>query len=82
MIDIHYFASVRERLGVDSEQLNISAGTVKDLVEALVAAHGEGYRKVLQDARVLVAVNQEVKGMDAVVRDGDEIAFFPPVTGG
>lgn len=84
MINIHYFASIRERLDCAHETLEASAATatVGDVVTALVARHGEAWKRVLQDERILVAVNQEVSNPAAAVRDGDEVAFFPPVTGG
>ena len=75
MIDVHYFASIRESLGRAHEQ-------VATLVDKLIAQHGEQWSKVLRDGRVLMAVNQAVAKQDTTVRDGDEVAFFPPVTGG
>lgn len=84
MIDIHYFASIRERLDCEQEALEAGASItcVGDVVAALVARHGALWQRVLQDERVLVAVNQDVGNKDSLVRDGDEVAFFPPVTGG
>ncbi|MGA0806272.1 MAG: molybdopterin converting factor subunit 1 [Pseudohongiellaceae bacterium] len=83
MIDVQYFASVRERLGTDAEQVDAAGvSTVAALLELLVARHGDKGRRVLQESRVLVAVNQVVAGPHAAVRSGDEVAFFPPVTGG
>lgn len=83
MIDVQYFASVRERLGIDSEQVE-AAGvtTVAALLDLLAARHGEKGQRVLKDARVMAAVNQVVAEAQAPVRSGDEVAFFPPVTGG
>jgi sulfur-carrier protein len=84
MIDVHYFASVRESLGQAREQVPADAGTatVAALMDRLVALHGSQWHKVLREGRVLMAVNQAVARPDTVVRDGDEVAFFPPVTGG
>lgn len=83
MIDVHYFASVRERLGLENEQVDCSTVTdIDGLLAVLVQRHGEKGQRVLGDVRVLAAVNQVVVARSAPVRDGDEVAFFPPVTGG
>lgn len=84
MIDVHYFASIRESLGRAHEQLpaNQQTTTVAGVMDALIAQHGAQWNKVLREGRVLMAVNQAVARPDTVVRDGDEVAFFPPVTGG
>lgn len=80
-VRVLYFAGLREALGTGSETLELppgvdSAGGLRDWL----AGHG---REVLASAKNLrCAVNQEMSGPDAVVRDGDEVAFFPPVTGG
>ena len=86
MIDVHYFASVRERLGCDADlvapaELGADA-TVGQLLQLLAQRHGEKGQRVLLEARVLAAVNQVVADTGAAVKDGDEVAFFPPVTGG
>lgn len=86
MIEVHYFASVRERLGCDADQVApVELGTdatVGQLLQLLAQRHGAKGQRVLLDARILAAVNQVVADMTAVVKDGDEVAFFPPVTGG
>lgn len=84
MIEVHYFASVRERLGLDSERIAVTQTlvTVNALIEALVQAHGEKWHKVLREGKILCAVNQVVAQGQTLVKAGDEVAFFPPVTGG
>lgn len=83
MIDVQYFASVRERLGIDNEQVEAAAATtVAALLDLLATRHGDKGQRVLKDARVLAAVNQVVAEPQTLVRSGDEVAFFPPVTGG
>ena len=80
-VRVLYFASLKEALGIGSETLELPAGvnTVGGLRDWL-ASHG---RDQLASARNLrCAVNQDMAGPDAVIRDGDEVAFFPPVTGG
>ena len=75
-ISIKYFASLREEIGRASDKLEVS--TALSVLDAWRQATG---RNDLVD-NVLVAVNQEYSSVDAMVNDGDEIAFFPPVTGG
>ncbi|OMH28417.1 molybdopterin converting factor subunit 1 [Motiliproteus sp. MSK22-1] len=83
MLKLVYFASIREQLGCEEEQLDMEAGSlqVKDLMTRL-SARGAPWDQVLGDAKVLVAVNQEMGRAETELSDGDEIAFFPPVTGG
>lgn len=82
MIRVLYFASLRERLGLGDETLQTHAGTVAGL-RAELAARGDAWHEVFAGAQpVLVAVNQEMAGEDRELADGDEVGFFPPVTGG
>ena len=79
-----YFAWVRQKIGRGEEIVDppSSVRTVGDLAAWLVA-RGQGYAEALADLkRVRVAVNQEHANFAAPVEAGDEIAFFPPVTGG
>jgi molybdopterin synthase sulfur carrier subunit len=83
-VTLLYFAWVRQKIGRGEEQLALPAGvkTVSDLIENL-RARGPEYRDAFSDLeRIRVAINQEHTALDATLRDGDEIAFFPPVTGG
>ena len=84
MIAVHYFASVRESLGCDLEKLELPAGvtTVAGLIDLLVKKHGKGWQDVLGERSVMIAVNHEMADRSASLADGDEVAFFPPVTGG
>ncbi len=84
MLKLVYFASLRERLGLDGENLEPPEGvtTVAALIDYLVAERGEIWQQVLQDTQVLAAVNQEMCDFDQEITSGDEVAFFPPVTGG
>ncbi len=79
-----YFAWLRERVGIPGESVTPPADvtTVGALLQWL-KARGGGYAEALKDLSVVrVAVNQEYAGPDAPVRPGDEVALFPPVTGG
>jgi molybdopterin synthase sulfur carrier subunit len=84
MITVRYFASIREKLNCAEEtlQLPTSVNSVEDLVNHLVQVHGALWAETLQSASVLVAINQTVEKKNALIKDGDELAFFPPVTGG
>ncbi len=74
-ITVKFFASLRERVGIDSRELEaVDVNTVSD---AWAAATG----KSMED-NILFAVNQKYVALDSPVSDGDEVAFFPPVTGG
>ena len=80
-VRILYFASLKEALGTAGESLELPAGvtTVGALRDWLA---GQGRTALTQTRNLRCAVNQDMAGSDAAVRDGDEIAFFPPVTGG
>jgi len=79
-----YFARLREDLGCAEETfvLSPSLQTVQALRDVLIA-RGEAWAKALDGARaVRVAVNQTMARADTPIKAGDEVAFFPPVTGG
>jgi molybdopterin synthase sulfur carrier subunit len=83
-MNILYFAWLRQKIGVGEEQVAppSTIATVADLIGWL-AARSEGHAAAFADLAVIrVAVNQEYVGLDHPVGSGDEIAFFPPVTGG
>lgn len=79
-----YFAWLREKAGVSEETLTPprSVSTVADLIE-WQKQRGGGFEEAFADASVVrVAVNQEHVGLDHPVSATDEVAFFPPITGG
>jgi molybdopterin converting factor subunit 1 len=83
-LTILYFAWLRERTGAAEETLPLPDGveTVADLI-GFLAARSPGHASAFQNRRtVRCAVNQEFADPMAVLRPGDEVAFFPPVTGG
>jgi len=82
MIDVLYFAWVRERIGLPKEQVETGAATVADLVEELKARE-ERYAAAFADLSALrVALDQELSEFDAPLAGVREVAFFPPMTGG
>ena len=79
-----YFAWLREKAGIGEEAVSTPDGvaTVGELMDWLVG-RGGGYADAFSDRTVVrVAVNQEYVSLDHPVAAGDEVAFFPPVTGG
>ena len=79
---ILYFAWVRERIGLPSEELENRSGTVRDLIEGL-RAREERYAAAFADLSALrVAVDQQLTDFDASIEGASEVAFFPPMTGG
>jgi len=84
MITVLYFARLRESLGKSSEQIKLPAD-VRDLegLRAMLVARGGAWEKELAPSKpVRAAVNQAMAMGDVPLADGDEVAFFPPVTGG
>ena len=79
-----YFGWVRTKIGSGHETLDppVEITDVRSLVEWL-KQRGDGYQEALQDLETIrVAVNQEMVDLDALVSSSDEIALFPPMTGG
>ena len=82
MIEVLYFAWVRERVGVPRERLETEAPTVADLIADLIARE-ERYAWAFADlASLRVALDQELSPFDAPLAGVREVAFFPPMTGG
>jgi molybdopterin synthase sulfur carrier subunit len=83
MIQLRYFASLRESLGIGEEQIELPAD-IHDLpgLTRWLQGRDESWASALADKRLHVAINQEIVKPDATIKDGDEIAWFPPVTGG
>lgn len=84
MIKIKYFASLSESLGIKSEELNYDDqfAFAEDIIAALIARGEIWASEFSGNNKILVAVNQEMGERNTAVKDGDEVAFFPPVTGG
>ena len=84
MIKVLFFAKLREDLGVSgldiaySEQL----ATIADLVAEISQEQGGDFPELLDSEQLVISQNHEVVDRAAAINDGDEIAFYPPVTGG
>ena len=83
-ITVLYFARLRETFGMASEELLLPEGIASlEGVRATLAARGGVWSQELAAGRAFrAAVNQDIARADTVVKTGDEVAFFPPVTGG
>ncbi len=83
-VRVRYFASLREKLGKESEELELPAGvaTVAALRSHLRGRGGAYENAFAERALLRAAVNQDMVQPAAAIRAGDEVAFFPPVTGG
>jgi molybdopterin synthase sulfur carrier subunit len=84
MVKLLFFARLREDLGTSAEDLPLPAGvTTVASLRAHLMARGGAWASVLADGKALrVAVNQDMADAGTLVKPGDEVAFFPPVTGG
>ncbi len=74
-ITVKYFASLREQQGKSEEILDLNEETsIAEVWESVTGSN--------EAENVLMAINMEYVKPDAIVKDGDEVAFFPPVSGG
>ena len=81
-VNLRYFASLRETMGMGGETVDTNAATLGALRDELIAKGG-AYAEALGRSRVVrAAVNQSMSDEAAALTDGAEVGFFPPVTGG
>lgn len=82
MIRVLFLAQLREQLGIAELQVAVeSVVSIATLKQYLVASHPQ-WEQYLSNGKLLVAVNHEYAKVDVAIKSGDEVAFFPPVTGG
>lgn len=81
MIKVLFFAQVRELVGCDELTLAPDYATAEALRAAL-CERGDKWALALESGKLLVAINQTLVPLDTPLTEGDEVAFFPPVTGG
>lgn len=81
MIKVLFFAHVRELVGCDELSLPCDYASA-DALRAALSERDDKWALALESGKLLVAVNQTLVPLDTPLHDGDEVAFFPPVTGG
>jgi molybdopterin synthase sulfur carrier subunit len=81
-VTIKYFASIREALGKGGEQRDTAAATLADLRDELLALSPAHALALARGKPVRMALDQRMSDESALLREGCEVAFFPPVTGG
>ena len=82
MIELVYFAWVRERIGEPRETFETGARTVRELIEELILKE-DSYAVAFSDiSAIRVAVDQDLVDLDSSIENANEVAFFPPMTGG
>ena len=84
MFDVLYFASLREQLSIEKEQIEPAPdlSTIAALKGLLIARGGVWQQAFEGSIPLLVSINQQMATDGSAIKEGDEIAFFPPVTGG
>lgn len=83
MINVLFFAQIRELLGTSSLQVECTPElTTTEALRSHLAGSDDKWAKVMASDKLLVAVNQAISTWQTEIQDGDEVAFFPPVTGG
>ena len=83
-IELRFFASVREALGIDAERVSLPADvqTVGDVRRHLMARGGKWSEALAEGKNLRMACNQQMCDASTRIAEGAEVAFFPPVTGG
>ena len=81
-VEVRYFASVREALGVGESVDLVAGGTIATLRDDLVGRGGRHAEALIRTRLLRSARNRVLCGEDTPLVDGDEVGFFPPVTGG
>lgn len=81
-VTVRYFASIREAVGRGSEEVQSRAATLAALRDELIARGGPYAAALARGKAVRMALDQDMSDESAALREGCEVAFFPPVTGG
>jgi molybdopterin synthase sulfur carrier subunit len=83
-VKVLFFAGLREQLGTSGEEIELPADvTTVAALRSFLVGKGNSWKEVLSEKKLIrMAVNQDMVDAGARIKAGDEIAFFPPVTGG
>lgn len=81
-LQVRFFASIREAVGVGTESVHSQAATVGQLRDELIARGGVWAEALARGRAVRASVNQVMAADDTALLPDAEVAFFPPVTGG
>ena len=82
MVKVLFFAQLKEQLGCGEYEVAIDSAVNVAWLRAHLVKENEHWHEHFANKKLLMAVNQEMVDDSAMVKDGDEVAFFPPVTGG
>ncbi len=82
MIKVLFFAKLRETLGCGELSVEPAGEDTTESIRQRLMADHPNWQEALSDEQLLIAVNQNLCTQEQTVGDGDELAFFPPVTGG
>ena len=77
-----FFARLREQLGSSGEDMEVADGASVAALRAQLLSRSAAWREALEARNLRIAVNQDMASADQTLKPGDEVAFFPPVTGG
>lgn len=84
MIKVLFFARIREQLGTATLDIDLTKEikSISQLIDNIANKKGRDWKEILTQDNIVTAVNQIVVDGDVELNDGDELAFYPPVTGG
>ncbi len=82
MITLKYFASLKSVVEKEEDHLDIKNPVTLDQLSDIIAATAPKMGEMIRAKKVLISVNQEMADDDTIIRDGDEVAFLPPFSGG
>ena len=82
MITIKYFASLKSIAAKEEDSLDIENPISIDQLSDIISKTAPKMGAVIREKKVMISVNQEMASADTIIRDGDEVAFLPPFSGG